>query len=120
MRRISVNALYRTRCLRKADEIVDRTARYIRSGGYTDLRRGDFSHLQDAFTRLERLRNTHLSMREYEKCIREIRAAVEEVCTPQKQCLRESAINCLALPEAEAVKRRWGLGPVNRPRMSPR
>jgi hypothetical protein len=109
----------RSRCLWKADEIVEATARYVRNGGCEELARGDLSTIDEALSKLQKLRNTALTRSEHEAYERAIWRAVNAARRVQKspRCLQP---NVMTIREADAIKRRWGIGPVNRPRILPR
>src|ERR1700736_1756826 len=88
MGRISGRAITRTRCLWKADQIVTSIEVYIRNGGFRDLTKGDFSHIETGFQKLAKLRNTKLSKAEYETFRRRIFAAVRAGAAPLKPSSR--------------------------------
>jgi hypothetical protein len=115
MRHVSL----RSRCLWKADEIVDATVRYVRNGGHEELAKGDFSVIDQAVYKLQKLRNTALTRSEHEAYERAIWRAVN-ASRPGKIPSRSLQPNVMTIPEADAIKRRWGIGPVNRPRLLPR
>jgi len=103
----------RNNCLRKADELTVATARYIRNGGWKDMRDGDMSRLQAAYTQLALLRSTALTESEHEGYKKRIRSALDGV----KQDLR-SFSRLISSVAADDWKRRMGVGHVNRPRIS--
>jgi hypothetical protein len=111
MGRISPAA--RNNCLRKADEVTTGIARYVRNGGWKDIRDGDVSRLQTAYNQLALLRLTALTEAEHESYKKKIWSALKLV----KQDLK-SMPNLISAVAAADWQRRMGLGHVNRPRIS--
>jgi hypothetical protein len=107
------SSITRNNCLRKADELTAATARYIRNGGWKDIRDGDVSRLQTAYTQLALLRLTALTEAEHESYKKKIWSALEGV----KQDLK-SFSRLTSSVAAYDWKRRMGVGHVNRPRIS--
>jgi hypothetical protein len=108
--------LKRDRCLRKADEIVDGAKRYVRNGGYDDLARGEMSTLLNAMAELAALPRSILTRPELKDFERKIWSEIERVHEARK--LRPTQENVISIHEYEEIKRRWGIGHVNRPRMT--
>jgi hypothetical protein len=107
------SSITRNNCLRKADELTAATARYIRNGGWKDIRDGNVSRLQTAYTQLALLRLTALTEAEHESYKKKIWSALEGV----KQDLK-SFSRLTSSVAADDWKRRMGVGHVNRPRIS--
>ena len=111
MSRISSTA--RNNCLRKADEVTTATARYVRNGGWKDIRDGDVSRLQTAYDQLALLRLTALTEAEHESYKKRIWSALEQAKQDLKSMPR--LISAVAVADWQ---RRMGVGHVNRPRFS--
>jgi hypothetical protein len=111
MSRISSAA--RNNCLRKADDLTAATARYIRNGGWKDIRDGNISRLQTAYDQLALLRFTALTEVEHENYKKRIWSALEQA----KQDLK-SMPRLISAAAAADWQRRMGVGHVNRPRIS--
>lgn len=103
----------RNNCLRKADEITATTARYIRNGGWKDIRNGDVSRLQSAYNQLALLRLTALTEAEHESYKKKIWSALEQAKKDLKSMPR-----LISVVAAADWQRRMGVGHVNRPRFS--
>jgi hypothetical protein len=95
----------RTRCLWKADQIVASIGAYIRNGGCQDLKKGDFSKIEDALHKLAKLRATALSSAEHEsfreKILKSIRA---EMCR-QKTGTSWEGFNLVSSKDADRLKK---------------
>lgn len=74
----------RSRCLQKADEILDAAARYFRNGGWEEICRGNVERLQKTFSQLTKLRATALSQAEYEAYKKKIWLAFNTAGTDRK------------------------------------
>ena len=108
-----ISSAARNNCLRKADELTKGTARYIRNGGWKDIRDGDVSRLQTAYNQLALLRLTALTEAEHESYKKKIWSALEQA----KQDLK-SMPRLISASAAADWQRRMGVGHVNRPRIS--
>jgi hypothetical protein len=115
---VSMQALARNLCRKKAYDIVEATIRYLRNGGRCDLLEGDRSRVNEAYVKLEKLRNTYLTRAEHESHKQTIKRAVQEaIANKRGHCI---VPNVVTIHEYSARCRAWGLGPVNRPRTMPR
>jgi hypothetical protein len=108
-----ISSAARNNCLRKADELTTATARYIRNGGWKDIRDGDVSRLEAAYNQLALLRLTALTEAEHGAYKKKIWSALEGV----NQDLRSGPRLTSAVAAAD-WQRRMGVGHVNRPRIS--
>jgi hypothetical protein len=108
-----ISAAARNNCLRKADDLIAATARYIRNDGWKDIRDGDVSCLQAAYTQLALLRLTALTDAEHDNYKKKIWSALEAV----KQDLK-SMPRLISATAAADWEHRMGVGHVNRPRMA--
>lgn len=119
MRRITRKALAHSRCLWRADKIVDGLARFLRNGGYQELKRGDNSSVNNALSQLRTLRQTHLTRAEYEDYRHNVWRMVANAAATEKSPRMRPCSNVCTIREYDARRRAWGLGHVNRPRTLP-
>ena len=103
----------RSRCLQKADEILDAAARYFRNGGWQEICQGNVERLQETFSQLTKLRATALSQAEYVAYKKKIWLAFNTAGTDRKvQYQLASTV------VAHDWKRRMRVGQVYRPCIS--
>jgi hypothetical protein len=119
MARISGRAATRSRCLWKADQVIISVKVYLRNGGYQDLKKGNFSKIEDAFHKLKTLRATALTKAEHESFRHRIRRAVEVEVQKEKSRSGRDDRNLVSSKEAAAYKKmlkdgKRSMDPANR------
>jgi N-formylglutamate amidohydrolase len=105
MGRISGRAITHTRCFWKADQIVKSVEAYLRNGGYQDLRKDDFSKLDEAYCKLAKLRSTALTKAEYETFRRKIWRSIEAESNKQKSGVPREAANLVSSKQQAVYKK---------------